>query len=264
MHMLNWSHNDPSWLCNSLPSWMGVLGLQHAIVRSRSSHDINSNSKDLRYLWSWEIEATMAHDHYGIHLVITIMGVMGLLYVVMRSRGHGAKSNSNSMEFRSLCSWDWSHNGRWWLWHSLCQLFIPWSFDMHDEIKGHGFKSNSNSMNLDMSLWAVRVKPQWPWLFCAMCVVIGICHASTCHEEGAWGFVMFDGWVDLEGFIHYTKVRKDILWSQTDFLGSKKISHENMNLQPFELGILVWKMQTWELQILELRDMKTWSWNLWN
>jgi len=31
---------------------------------------------------------------------------------------------------------------------------------MHDEIKGHGFKSNSNSMNLDMSLWAVRVKPQ--------------------------------------------------------------------------------------------------------
>jgi hypothetical protein len=30
-------------------------------------------------------------------------------------------------------------------------------------------------------------------LFNVSCVVIGICHTSTCHEEGAWGFVMFDG-----------------------------------------------------------------------
>ncbi len=50
------------------------------------------------------IETTMTHDHYGIHFVTTTMGVMGLLYVVMRSRGHGAKSNSNSMEFGSLSS----------------------------------------------------------------------------------------------------------------------------------------------------------------
>ncbi len=248
--MLNWSYNDPSWLCNSLPSWMGVLGLQHAIMRSRSGHDINSNSKDLRYLWSWEIEATMTNDHHGIHFVITIMGVMGLLYVVMRSRGHGAKSNSNSTKFRSLCSWDWSHNGRWWLWHSLCHLLTHGTLTCMMRSRGHGFKSNSNAMKLRYISMGCESETTMTLVisFNVSCVVIGLCHASTCHEEGAWGFVMFDGWVDLEGFIHYTKVGENILWLQMDFLGSKKISHENMNLQHFELGILVWKMRTWNFK----------------
>lgn len=178
----------------SLPSWVswgfymlwwdqGAMGLNPILIPQNLD------------IYVHEIEVTMGDGGYGIDCVICLSH--GALTCMMRSRGHGFKSNSNSMKLRYISM---------------------------------GCESEA-TMTLVIS-------------FNMSCVVIGICDTSTCHEEGAWGFFMFDGSVDLEGFIHYTKVRKNILWLQMDFLGSNKISHKNMNLQPFELGILAWKMWT--------------------
>jgi hypothetical protein len=95
-------------------------------------------------LYVHEIEVTMADGGYVIHCVICLSH--GALTCMMRSRGHGFKSNSNSMKLRYISM---------------------------------GYESQA-TMTLVI-------------LFNVSCVIIGICHASTCHNEGAWGFVMFDG-----------------------------------------------------------------------
>ncbi len=93
----------------SLPSWVswgfymlwwdqGAMGLNPILIPWNLD------------LYVHEIEVTMADGGYGIHCVICLSH--RALTCMMRSRGHGFKSNSNSMKLRyiSMGLWEWSHN----------------------------------------------------------------------------------------------------------------------------------------------------------
>jgi hypothetical protein len=224
MHMLNWSHNDPSWLCNSLPSWMGVLGLHHAIMPSWDQEvamtlipiprtlDIYGHGK-LKPRWPMFTMAFILSlpscVSCGFYMLWWDQGAMGLNPILIPQNldiyVHEIEVTMADGGYVIHCVICLSHGAL------TCMM----------RSRGHGFKSNSNSMKLRyISMGYESQATQWPWLFCSMYLVlfIGICHASTCHKEGAWGFVMFDGWVDLGRFYPlYTKVGENILWLQMDF-----------------------------------------------